>query len=476
MNSSPIILVVGGIAVMLACGLLLMWLVRASRSLAGQELIASLLVALLVIDGCLYENQDHVPNGLFHPHLGSLSFRIFDVLVPLALLARVIARPAPRPIPLQGLFWAAFLVWILFAAIEGAMGGNPKDFLTYEAKVIIYLGTFVLVSAVPAKRWLESRPMRRVVLMSSALAAYLLVANESHVQLNLNLPLIPLSGFGVMGTDAATIFATLGLITLAVGACSDRYRLRTLLVALPLLAAPVVAGQRAALVGLAAALAVLAVAGFFGRAWIRVKAVEVGIMLAVVLAVFTAVIVINAMGSSKAPFPFVQQIQATFGSRGKQLSASDRINQWTQARALIASRPWFGWGLGKTYEYYSPGFFQFMTTDLTHNIALDLLVRTGIVGLALFLLAVASSVWDCILAAVSAVDGRVAAFAMACGAVIIGLFAKGMFESIFEKYRLAVLLGVLAGVSVSFATERLKASESVRDGLRTDVVRRVVPQ
>ncbi len=476
MNASPIILLLGAVVAVLVVGLLFAWLVRASRTLAGRELIVSLLVALLVIDASLYENQNVVPNGLFHPHAGGLSFRIFDVLIPLALVARVVARPAPSPGPAQTLFWGAFLIWVLFAAIEGVMGGNPKDSLTFEAKVIIYLGTFVLVSAVPARRWPESRPMRRVVLISSALAAFLLVATEAHVQLNLNLPLAPLSGFGVMGTDAATIFATLGVITLAVGVCSERDRLRTLIVALPLLAAPLVAGQRAALVGLAVSLAALAVAGAFGRRWIRVKAAEVGIMMAVVLAVFTAVIVIDAMGSSKAPFPFVQQIQATFGSQGKQLSASDRINQWTQARALIARRPWFGWGLGETYQYYSPGFYQFMTTDLTHNIALDLLVRTGIVGLALFLLAVASSVWDCIRAAVGAVDGRVAAFAIACGACVVGLFAKGMFESIFEKYRLAVLLGVLAGASVSFAAERLKAAESVRDGLRSDVVGQVVPQ
>lgn len=476
MNASPILLLLGAVAAVLVVGLLLAWLVRASRSLAGQELVVSLLIAVLVIDASLYENQDSVPNGLFHPHLGGLSFRIFDVLVPLALLARVIARPAPRRLPVQTLFWSAFLVWVLFAAIEGAMDGNPKDLLTYEAKVIIYVGAFVLVSAVPARRWPESRPMRRVVLMSSALAAFLLVATEAHVKLNLNLPLIPLSAFGVMGTDAATIFATLGVVTLAVGVCSERDRLRTLIVALPLLAAPLVAGQRAALVGLGASLAVLAVAAYVGRTRIRVTGSEVGIIAAVALAVFTAVVVTDEMGSSKASLPFAQQIQATFGSRGKQLSASDRINQWTQARALIASRPWFGWGLGKTYEYYSPGFYQFMSTDLTHNIALDLLVRTGIVGLALFLLAVATSVRDSIRAVVSEVDARVAAFAMACVAAFIGLFAKGMFESIFEKYRLAVLLGVLVGVSVSFAAERLTSTEPVHDGLRLDVFGKAVPQ
>ena len=356
MNASPIILVLGAIVVVLACGLLFVWLVRASRTLAGRELIASLLVALLVIDGCLYENQDLVPNGLFHPHLGGLSFRIFDVLIPLALLARVIARPAPRPIRPRASSGPRFLSGFV-RSHRGRDGGNPKDFLTYEAKVIIYLGTFVLVSAVPAKRWLESRPMRRVVLMSSALAAYLLVANESHVQLNLNLPLIPLSGFGVMGTDAATIFATLGLITLAVGACSDRYRLRTLLVALPLLAAPVVAGQRAALVGLAAG-------SPYWPLWGSLDVVDPSqgrrgrYHASGRLGGLYGGVVINAMGSSKAPFPFVQQIQATFGSRGKQLSASDRINQWTQARALIASRPWFGWGWARPTSTTLPASFS----------------------------------------------------------------------------------------------------------------------
>ena len=88
----------------------------------------------------------------------------------------------------------------------------------------------------------------------------------------------------------------------------------------------------------------------------------------------------------------------------------------------------------------------------------------------------AASVRDGIRAALSESDGRVAAIAIACVAAFIGLITKGMFESIFEKYRLALLLGALAGVSVSFAAERLKAAESVRDALRLDGLQRVMPQ
>ena len=39
--------------------------------------------------------------------------------------------------------------------------------------------------------------------------------------------------------------------------------------------------------------------------------------------------------------------------------------------------------------------------------------------------------------------------ALACTAALFGLIAKGMVESIFEKFRLAVFLGFLVGVVAS---------------------------
>ena len=49
-------------------------------------------------------------------------------------------------------------------------------------------------------------------------------------------------------------------------------------------------------------------------------------------------------------------------------------------------------------------------------------------------------------------DRMIAIFAIALVAVVLGFLVKGGFESIFEKYRLATMLGVLLGMLRSTAT------------------------
>ena len=53
-----------------------------------------------------------------------------------------------------------------------------------------------------------------------------------------------------------------------------------------------------------------------------------------------------------------------------------------------------GSGLGFTYQHYDPGYKVFVTTDLTHNIVFDLLMRVGAIGLALFAIAFATTFVD----------------------------------------------------------------------------------
>ncbi|HEY1689379.1 MAG TPA: O-antigen ligase family protein [Solirubrobacteraceae bacterium] len=463
-SSSPITLFLAGVGTLLVGGLVFRWLLLTSRSPTGPERIAALLLGLLVIEASLYQNPDLIPVGLFHPKAGPLSFRLFDVLIPLALAARFIARPPARRAPLQTLFWSMFLVWIAVEGIEGLMSGNSKNAVSYEAKAIIYIGMFVLIAAVPPQRWLESTALRRVIGMASVLSTFLVVTMAAHFAISVKLPLLPLEELGSLGTDAATTFAILGIVTLAVGACSERNRMRTIAAALPMLAAPLVSGQRAAMLSLAATVAVLVLAAPFSRRYIRVTWTEVGLLVAAIAGVATALVVIATLTSkTNVSLPLAREIQETFNSRGKQLSAEDRVNQWAQARALIANRPWFGWGLGKEYAYYSPGSFEFVTTELTHNIILDLLLRTGVVGLILFLLATAGTVRDSIVASVQELDPRLKALALGCTAAFVGLIVKGMFESIFEKYRIVLLMGILIGMSISFAAARLEEAVPERE-------------
>jgi O-antigen ligase len=90
-------------------------------------------------------------------------------------------------------------------------------------------------------------------------------------------------------------------------------------------------------------------------------------------------------------------------------------------------------------------------SKLTHNILLDLALRTGVVGLILFVVAVALTFRDGVRTWLRQSDDRIAALALACTAALAALLAKGMVESLFEKYRLAVFLGLLVGVMISGA-------------------------
>ncbi len=462
MTVDPITLLLAGVAGMLAVGALFAWMVRVLRQETGPERIVACLLAVLIAESALYADPNDVATGLFHPQAGPLSFRIFDILLPLALIALAVARPPRRnAFPVQVLLWAAFLGWLVVAAVAGVYEGNSFGIVAYQVKGVMYLGTFVLVAVVPARRWLESRALRRVVIFASVMAFVLILTSEAGLRLSLAFPPAPLVGFGPMGSDAASLFAVLGLGVLCVAFCSDRRRLRTVLLALPLLAAPLVSGQRAAMLGVAAAFGAMLLLGPFALRNVRVRGTEIVLAGLAVLAVVMALVVYDGVtGGTDPALPLATQIQETFGSRGKQLSEQDRVNQWAQARGLISERPWFGWGLGKEYDYYSPGFFEFMRTDITHNITTDLLLRTGVVGLLLFLAAFAASLRDSALGWLREADARLAALALAVCCSLAGLLVKGLVESLFEKYRLAIVIGALVGVSISIAAARLAAVEA----------------
>jgi O-antigen ligase len=142
-----------------------------------------------------------------------------------------------------------------------------------------------------------------------------------------------------------------------------------------------------------------------------------------------------------------------FTNRAKQLSGEDRVYQWRKARVLIAARPVFGYGLGFTYVTWDPGYYTFRVNFLTHNIVGDLLLRTGVVGLILFLIPVALALGLCLRGWRELFDPRMAAITLGAGAAVTGLLAKGLFESIFEKYRLALFLAILVGVIVAMDRE-----------------------
>jgi O-antigen ligase len=436
----------------------LVWLERRGDSVVTVALI----LGLLVVEVAVYDSQNNIPRGLLHPGLGGQSFRLYEILIPLALVARLTARGVPRVISRASLGWAAFIAWLLTTAVMGRVAGNPPTFVTYESKAAIYIGAFVLAAGVPASDYFERRPMKVVIVLAAVLISLLDLLALTGTRIYTTLPGIPLPidvdftgstfhyGFGGVGADAATILSSLGIILFAYAMTKPSGRASIIALAIPLAAAGVLSNQRAAILGIAASVATLAVLAVLRQDRIRLTGAQVVLAFGVLAAAFVApTFSTAALGSPRPTIPFAGAYEQTFGGASNVRTAEDRLNQWSNARELIKQRPVFGWGLGKLYTYYDEGTNSLKTTHLTHNIGTDLLVRTGIVGLIFFVVALGLSLAGGFRTWREHADDRIAALAAACAAVVVGLLAKGMVESIFEKYRLAVFLGLSLGVLLS---------------------------
>jgi O-antigen ligase len=372
------------------------------------------------------------------------------VVIVLALLARLVARGWPTRVGFPALWWSAFAAWMTVAFVEGLLRHNDFTHITYEGKAIIYVtGAYALAVGTRLQRYFEGRIFERLVRWSAVAATVLIVMTAGNLEFSLNLPLVPLSRFGVLGTDAGTIFTSLGVIGLLLELSKPRRSKLTLLAVVPLLLSAFLADQRAALLGLGAAVVtVLLVAlGPTARQRMRVTLTEVILCALAIVGVVLAVAVVPAVSAERpVQTPLASKLKITFGSEEKAESAQDRVNQWRAVLPDIRQHVIMGSGLGFEYAYYAPGPDTYVTTDLTHNIGLDLLLRTGLIGLALFIFALALSFRDGLFAWRSHPDRMAGALALALVAVIVGLLVKAMVESDLENYRLATLLGLSLGL------------------------------
>jgi O-antigen ligase len=340
--------------------------------------------------------------------------------------------------------------------VEGYLRGNDPSQILYEAKAIIYVvGGYALASGVPVRQYLEAHVFERLARWFAPLAIVLDLLSAANKQLDINVPLLPLPNFGAVGADVATMFGAVGIIALMLELGKERRNVWTVCCTIPLLISTVMSGQRAALIGLSASIAFLLVIGLGegARRRLRVHVGEILLAVLAVVAITVAVIMVPAALRQEAPkIPFSSTINTEFTSTGKAESAQDRINESQAARQMIPQQLILGWGLGYEYTYWAPGPNVVVTSGLTEDIYLDLLLRTGIIGAALFVAAMLVSLGDGMRVWRRHPDRVVAIFGLALVAVIFGILVKGGFESIFEKYRLATTLGLLLGMLRSAVT------------------------
>lgn len=432
------------------------------------EWAVAVILGLLIVEALIYPSQNEVPGGLFHPNLASRAIRLPELMIPLALLARILVRGGPKRIGTTALAWSAFLAWVAVGLPIGVLMHNQFNEGFFQAKAVIYVGGgYALVSGIPAARLASRTVHRRVVLCLGIVAAICVPTALAGTPRSLNLPLIPGASFGLLSPDAATILSMVAIVALLSEAAGERRRLVYGVAAVPLLLSPFIATQRAAIVGLVATLLVLAVASV-GRTWsrrIRATPTEAVLLVCILLIPVLLSICSRALletSPSTQLIPYASRVTETFTAQRKTQSADTRENLWRSGLDEAHTYPFMGWGLGKTYRVEraaQPGVF--LVGGGYHNILVDILVRRGLVGIVLFTIAVCCSLHDALWTWRRHPNRQIAVFCGACGAAFVGLLAKGMVESVFEKFRLATLLGLLIGAIAS-------ATASARRSLADD--------
>ncbi len=463
---SKLILLAGAGAA--SCMLLYLFM-RWERAERGHWVVY-LLLGILVAESTLYANQTGIPRSLWHPGAGSFQFRLPEVVITVALVARLLTKGRPTRIGLPALLWTAVAAWWAAEAVEGVIRGDSMVKLPYEAKAIIYVvGAYALASGIPIRRFLEDRGFQRLLRWSAVAASVLLVFSIGKFTTTFSVPfLAPQDTFGQMGTDAATIFVSLGVVGFLLELAKEERDRLNLLCVVPLALSPFFAFQRAVLLTLGTVVALLVVValGSTSRRRLRVRGGEVAIVALALVGVVLGVSVVPAITSQgSATNPITSEVSktlgATLGSEAKQESAQSRLNKWSVALGDARQDPLLGQGLGFEYTYYAPG-QGFVTTDLTENILLDLWLRTGLLGLVLFLVALIASLANGFAVWRAHPDRMVAVLTLALVAVVAGLVAKGQVESIFENYRLATVFGLSLGMLRSAVTSAGASTTDMR--------------
>ena len=437
---------------------LLAWFYRLA-STGRHVTILCVIVGLIVVETALYETID-VPHGLFHLASGSFQIRTIDVVIILALLANIAAGRSERTLTTTALLWLAFGTWLLAQAVVGHLNGNSTTFISYEAKTVIYLGLFSIARRVSLRDPRTRRSLERLLYFTAAVSAVSVILGGTGARVALNLPGLHGAKLGRIGSIGGTLFVTLGVLALALAMASETRRFRMLVLVGPLFVPPLMATQRASLINLIICLGTLFLLLPLARHHLRASLLEVALAVLVAGALVALPVFISGVVEAKRVVPFSHSLSQAISGGEKKLSAQDRVNQLAQARKLIAQRPITGWGLGKTITYYEVGFRQFRVSYLTHNILADLLLRTGLVGLLLFLAALGSSFVHSVRAWRGANDPVIAAVALAACAIMAGWFAHGMVESLFEHVQLAPILGITIGLAQAAASQSRVAERS----------------
>lgn len=414
--------------------------------------VLTAVVGLVLIESLLWD-QNSVPVGPFHPRLFGQNFRLYDILLPVVVLARARARRSNRPVSVLGAAVAAFCAWYTCCALMGLANGFGAQNVVFQAKFVIYFGGgYALAAGVNPREIVGSRGLG---FLCRPLAVYVLVP-------------VFITKEGVP-PDAATVIVSLGIIALLVEIASDRPRFSMILACLVLLISPVSSHQRAALLGLVATVGVALLAPLLPTIHghrLRVTPTEVLLGAFVLVgAVLSYPLLRGQSVTQLSDYPLGSAIARLQNSAGKRQSATDRVHEIHTMLPLIHQHLVLGWGLARPITYGIAGTSSVLTTTSPDEQYLDFLLRCGIVGLAFFgvamLIALAWAAWVWRVSSFA----PVAALAWGAAAAVAGILARASVEAVSEKYRLAIVLGLGVGMIAS----AYRSVERVSAGAETPV-------
>jgi hypothetical protein len=314
------------------------------------------------------------------------------------LLAGRLRVPRALGIPFFLMIW----LWLQGLAI-GIWSGHNGRVIFAECHVPIYALAICLA-------WLQAPPalIRRheTVLLPIAFVGSLSLLSSSSLE---------------KGGDLSTIAAGIAAIALI-----QRRAVVSVPLALAAGALVVTGGQRAALLFSLPPLVFAAIIALTRSRWTR----NTGATWSLVVAAGAGAL---ALFSTRVA-GFINSVYVdTFHRVGKVQSSGSRREQWTIAGKQIHESPFFGKGLGFRYQLYDPTTNTSTLTDITHNIYIDVAMRTGYVGVAILaaiLILGAGKVWS--------IRGRITALQVTVSLILLGLLVHGAVESILDKPRLTL--------------------------------------
>ncbi len=107
----------------------------------------------MVFDALVYPDGGAEPAGILRPTIMGHDYRTADLVIVLALLARLLARGLPRRVTGMGVAWFTFFVMFLIAAPIGLANGHDSTLVIFQTKFVLEAGGMaILMAGVPLAR------------------------------------------------------------------------------------------------------------------------------------------------------------------------------------------------------------------------------------------------------------------------------------------------------------------------------------